>query len=77
MRAKCVLPGCSEAPSIRSDEGLCKFHRPGAPMMHTAALKAQNAYGKTGNEIGREMRADFKKRKGYEPELADSKYRWI
>lgn len=72
-----MADGCDEPQSIRSDEGLCRFHRPGPTMLQTAGLKAQNAYGKTGNELAREMRADFKKRKGYEPELAGDKYRWI
>lgn len=40
-------------------------------------LKASREYGKTGRELGKEMRGDFKKRKGYDPVLADDKYRWF
>jgi hypothetical protein len=40
------------------------------------SLKAHREYGKTGNEIAKEMRGDFKKRKGYDPEPAGDKGRW-
>lgn len=77
MAAKCVTKGCKKPQSLRSDEGLCAWHRPGTLMLGgMVSLKAQREYGKTGRELGKEMRGDFKKRKGYDPEPAGDKNRW-
>lgn len=78
MRAKCLESGCEELESIRSDEGLCKFHRPGSIMVNgIVAFRAQSAHGQTGREVAKETREMFRARKGYDPVRADGKDRWI
>lgn len=77
-QVKCLAAGCREPQSIRSDEGLCKFHRPGSIMVNgLTAFRAQSDHGQTGREVAKETREMFRARKGYDPVRVDGKDRWI
>lgn len=78
LRTKCVQDDCEEPQSLRSDEGLCKFHRPGSLMVGgIVAFRAQSDHGQTGRQVAEETRRMFRARKGYDPVRADGKDRWI